>query len=188
MDRDSDGHFFGYGSLVNGATHHHTNLRTATVRGWRRHWVQASERDIAFLSVVPDPFSAIQGMVADVAAQDWPALDLREKEYDRQILTPQELDWDAPVQMYRARPESIAQDTRGQMILLSYLDCVVQGFLEHFGRAGVANFFRTTSGWDTPIRNDREQPIYPRAQRLTAEETDIVNEAITNVNGVVVKG
>ena len=61
------------------------------------------------------------------------------------------------------------------VILRSYLDVVMQGFLHVFGSDGAAQFVRTTDGWDIPIRDDRAAPIYPRAQVLTAEETALVD-------------
>ncbi len=60
-------------------------------------------------------------------------------------------------------------------MLLSYLDVVVQGYLDVFGRAGVDRFFASTDGWHAPIRNDRHAPIYPRAQQTSAQERDLVD-------------
>jgi hypothetical protein len=60
----------------------------------------------------------------------------------------------------------------------SYLDVVVQGYLNEFGEAGAALFFATTHGWDAPILNDRKAPLYPRDQVLTRAETGFVDDAI----------
>ena len=49
-------------------------------------------------------------------------------------------------------------------ILLSYLDVVLMGFLQRFGKQGFLNFFETTDCWDCGIFDDREMPKYPRAQ------------------------
>ena len=43
------------------------------------------------------------------------------------------------------------------------------------GAAGVADFFATTDGWEAPILNDRAAPQYPRHQRLTGEEHELVD-------------
>ena len=64
---------------------------------------------------------------------------------------------------------------RAHPILLSYLDVVIQGYLRHFGPDGVARFVATTEGWNAPVLNDRAAPLYPRAQRLTAAETGLVD-------------
>jgi len=42
----------------------------------------------------------------------------------------------------------------------------------------VRDFFRSTTGWDTPILNDRSAPIYPRAQTLSATETKLTDDHI----------
>lgn len=169
--------FFGYGSLVNVATHDYRNTRTATVNGWERHWVPSNNRPEAFLSVRPKQGSAIKGLIADVAPIGWEGLDQREIGYSRASLTPSELTVDAPasVQMYRALPDHIATTDAHVHILLSYLDVVTQGFLREFGPAGVENFYATTSNWHIPVRNDRANPAYPRAQKLSPAETALVD-------------
>jgi hypothetical protein len=175
--------FFGYGSLVNFKTHTYQNTRPASLRGWRRVWVQSSERNVSFLSVTPDPLSVISGVIADVADIGWVALDQREAFYDRlEITTPPH----AGVQLYKASTTAVSTQNLGQPILLSYLDCVTQGFAQLYGEDGVRNFFRSTSGWDTPILNDRAAPIYPRACALSLKETTLVNDHIQMVGGQVV--
>ena len=168
--------FFGYGSLVNCATHDHGFARRARLRGWRRHWVQAADRPLAFLSVRPDPLSAIDGLVCDVAPGGWPALDLRETAYFRTEVSPDTL---APtlsnVMIYQAEAPMPGLPDQTRPMLLSYLDVVVQGFLNEFGEDGVMAFMRSTTGWDVPMVDDRAAPIYPRAQVLSAAETALVD-------------
>ena len=52
---------------------------------------------------------------------------------------------------------------------------MVQGFLRLYGEDGVRGFFRTTTGWETPVLDDRDAPIYPRAQPLNRQERDLVD-------------
>ncbi len=172
--------FFGYGSLVNTATHSYPNIRRATVQGWRRHWVPSNRRDVCFLSVEPHTGSTIQGLIADVAPLSWDDLDEREQAYTRARLADSEINHPnaTAIQMYRADPDFVATKATGKHVLLSYLDCVVQGFLCEFGEEGVTNFFRSTTNWQVKIRNDRATPIYPRAQSLTAAETALVDAQI----------
>ena len=169
---------------MNRNTHDYANLRTARIHGWRRHWVQSNRRDAAFLSVQPDPLSSIEGLIADVAGVGWEALDVREAAYNRFTLSVAELRavQPLPVQMYRANPDYMAPQGSGKPILMSYLDCVVQGFLAEFGDDGVRDFFRTTTGWDTPVRDDRADPIYPRAQIVTPFERDLVDTNLQTLN------
>ncbi|MDF3351744.1 gamma-glutamylcyclotransferase [Sulfitobacter sp. KE34] len=171
-------YFFGYGSLVNRNTHSYPDARTAQLDGWRRQWVRTEGRDIVYLSVVQHPATRIDGLIAAVPGADWAALDKREYSYERHAsggavvhdLTP------APDIAHYAIPADIAVTHGDHVILLSYLDVVVQGFLREFGTEGAARFFDTTDGWDTPILDDRAAPLYPRHQTLTEAETAVVDQ------------
>jgi hypothetical protein len=170
--------FFGYGSLVNRATHTYAQASRAQLDGWRRKWVHTQARGIAFLTVVPDPATKIDGLIAEVLNADWVALDIREQGYGRissegAVQHPRD---GATLISHYAVPRETWVQSNNNRILLSYLDVVVQGYLREFGAGGVANFFATTDGWDTPILNDRAAPHYPRDQILTAQETALVDQ------------
>lgn len=171
-------YFFGYGSLVNVATHTYVDPRPARLSGWRRAWVQTDVHPLAFLSAVPDSASVISGLVASVPGADWAALDLRETGYDR-LPAAEQVDHDLPqetdVQVYSVPKETHITAEPPLPVLLSYLDVVVQGYLQVFGEEGVAGFFETTDSWDRPFVDDRSAPRYPRAQVLDAKETAIVD-------------
>lgn len=169
--------FFGYGSLVNRATHSYPGAQVATLTGWRRAWVRSKRRDdVVYLTAVPDPKARIAGLVAAVPGADWEALDQREAGYARRDATAVVAPVVASsVAVYAIDPVDMCDDG-SHHILLSYLDVVVQGFLREFGPQGVADFFATTSGWDTPILDDRARPIYSRHQVLSAEERGLVDD------------
>ena len=174
-------YFFGYGSLVNRATHTYPDAHPAKLVGWRRAWVRTPKRDVVFLSVVKDLECTLEGLIAAVPDADWAALDAREHGYER-LNSAQAVQHDlspaTEIAHYSVRASDIC--TSGDhVILLSYLDVVVQGYLQEFGTDGVARFFETTSGWDTPVLNDRAAPRYPRAQKLSAEETALVDQHLT---------
>ena len=168
----SDPAFFGYGSLVNTRTHDYPAREPVTLTGWRRIWQRTKFRDVVFLSVEPDPAGEIDGLIAAVPNADWTALDAREHGYDRVAINAA-LGTDRPTALYQVPQRNLT--VRPCHILRSYLDVVVQGYLHQFGRDGVTRFFATTSGWDTPIVDDRADPIYPRAQVLTPDETALVD-------------
>ncbi|MGH1577790.1 gamma-glutamylcyclotransferase family protein [Planktotalea sp.] len=163
--------FFGYGSLVNTATHDYPEVRRTRVKGWARLWRHTALREFAFLTAVPDPMCEIQGLSAEVPLGDWTALDNREAGYDRIALSEHE-----GTAIYSIPHKASVAATHP--ILLSYLDVVVQGYLNEFGEAGAALFFATTHGWDAPILDDRRAPHYPRHQVLSARETQFVDQAI----------
>lgn len=178
----NDQFFFGYGSLVNVATHTYGRTEPATLNGWRRAWRHTSLHDAPFLTVVPDADMQIDGLIAHVPGNDWAALDLRERGYTRDPLTPALLRPNrVDVQMYQARRDHDLPDGTHQPILLSYLDVVVQGFANVFGNEGVTRFFDTTSGWDAPILNDRTEPRYPRHQKLSSSELALVDHHVERV-------
>ena len=70
----SDPHFFGYGSLVNTATHSYPDTRTAHLSGFRRRWRHTSLRDVAYLTVEQATGHIIAGLIAAVPNGDWAAL------------------------------------------------------------------------------------------------------------------
>lgn len=177
----SDPAFFGYGSLVNLATHDFAAPRPATLQGWRRVWRGTHLRKAAYLSVMPDDDCVLHGVIAQVPGADWAALDQREAAYRRHDVS-DKVRHDGPqfpTAVYQVRPEHIAQDAHP--ILQSYLDVVVQGYLRVFGLEGVSHFFATTKGWDTPILNDRDNPIYTRHQVLNADERALVDQHLAAV-------
>ena len=170
---------FGYGSLVNRATHAYPRAEPAELSGWRRCWRGTTLRPAAFLSVHPAPGARIAGLVAEVPGGDWAALDAREFGYARRDVTGAvAVPGDGPVAVY----EVTAPPAEGPCpILLSYLDVVVQGFLREHGPDGVRAFFDTTDGWEMGIRDDRTAPFYPRAQRLSAEDLRLVDRELARV-------
>lgn len=170
--------FFGYGSLVNRATHDNPGVARAALLGWRRVWRRTSLRDVAFLSAVPAASSQIEGLVADVPGGDWAALDLRETGYDKHAVETTS----GAAQVYAVPDRNLVAGEN--VILLSYLDVVVQGFLAEFGEPGVARFFETTDGWGT-VLDDRAAPIYPRAQLLSGAETGLVDHWLQRMMGEI---
>ena len=178
----SDPAFFGYGSLVNLATHDYADPKPATLRGWRRVWRGTKLRNLAFLSVTQTGSGALLGIVAKVPAADWAALDRREAAYHRRDITDHIRYNGAPTEtaLYQVTDEFALPDER-QPILLSYLHVVVQGYLQIYGRKGAQHFFETTDGWDRPIMDDLSNPIYPRHQKLSAEEIAIVDKYLAAV-------
>lgn len=169
--------FFGYGSLVNRATHDYAPGEPARLAGWRRVWRHTTLRDWPYLSAEPAE-AEIDGLVAAVPGDDWALLDRREAAYRRQPLAHDRLTtaplWAHRIEIYAVDPDH-ALPANDHPILLSYLDTVVQGFLREFGQAGVARFFATTAGW-APILDDRAAPHYPRHQTTSAAERRLVDD------------
>lgn len=170
--------FFGYGSLVNRATHDYADAHPARIAGWRRAWRHVEGRQVAFLTAVPDPGCVIEGLIAHVPGGDWAALDMREHAYARVLAADVEhgLTGASEIHIYHAPADMHAPASVMRPVLLSYLDVVVQGYLREFGEDGVTRFFETTDGWDAPLKDDRADPVYPRHQRLADAERTLVDD------------
>ncbi|WP_299350748.1 gamma-glutamylcyclotransferase family protein [uncultured Shimia sp.] len=172
-------YFFGYGSLVNRNTHDFEDAHPAQLRGWRRIWRHTNLRPVAYLTVIPDPSSQIDGLIAHVPNDDWTALDYRERAYDRAAVSDHvrhTKDDEINVAVYTVPHGKHGIPSVEHPLLLSYIDVVVQGYLSEFGEPGVAHFFETTVGWSAPVLNDRARPIYPRHQILSGDETRLVDD------------
>lgn len=181
----SEGAFFGYGSLVNGDTYPtEWELTPATLTGWRRAWahrVETPEGPIFSLSVRERAGESIDGVVvAPRTAQERIWLDAREAGYAKRPLASDDIApaaagasvVGAPLATYQSLSDASGPQA---VILLSYLDAVLQGFIRHFGPDGARRFMRTTDGWDAPIFDDRAAPRYPRSIRLSEEERALID-------------
>jgi len=171
-------YFFGYGSLVNRATHGFEGARPARLSGWRRVWRHTTLRPVAYLTVVPDAGAEIDGLIAPVPGADWPALDEREAAYIRAPAARQvrhDLPHAPEIAVYTIPEGHHGAPDEAHPILLSYIDVVVQGYLREFGEDGVARFFETTQGWDAPVLDDRGAPRYPRHRGLSGAERDLTD-------------
>ena len=182
-----DPFFFGYGSLVNRATHAYPQVARARVRGWARVWRGTSLRQVAYLSATEAPGTEIEGLVAAVPGGDWAALDARERAYARHplALVEHEHPFALRAMIYKVEPHHVST-AAAHPILLSYLDTVIQGYLAEFGTDGAERFFATTSGWEVGVLDDRAAPVYPRAQVTTARERETVDAALRDL-GVVTR-
>jgi len=182
-------YFFGYGSLVNLATHDYQDPQPARLTGWRRSWAHTPLRDIAFLTAVPCADSEIDGVIAAVPGADWQALDQREFAYDRlqtREAVQHGMDADPEISVYAVPKSAQTAGSDRHPILLSYLDVVVQGYAQVFGEAGVAEFFSSTDGWDAPVLNDRAVPRYPRHQKLKPAEMHLVDRHLNALGARIV--
>lgn len=182
-------YFFGYGSLVNTATHAYEDARPARLAGWRRQWVQTGLREAAFLTAVRCADSEIDGLIAAVPGADWDALDQREWAYDRLAASDAVRHGLCPateVSVYAVPAERHNAGSEVHPVLLSYLDVVVQGYLQVFGGDGVAEFFATTGGWDVPVLDDRRTPRYPRHQQLHAKERSLTDRHLQSVDAKII--
>lgn len=179
--------YFGYGSLVNRATHRTDIIDAVPARlsGWRRRWLPRPDMPFmptALLTVRPDPQGAIDGLLVSDHLRNLGSLDAREVDYDRKRLDLAALSHKgtAPagdIYIYEAR-EHVPAGGGQCPILQSYLDAVLQGFFAEFGERGVTEFVFETENFDIPILRDRDEPIYPRAVQLGRQEQELIDDTL----------
>jgi len=177
-------HVFGYGSLVNARTHDLHGVEGARLRGFRRIWQPSPLRPVAYLTVVAERGGHVLGATAEVPGHHWPALDERERAYRRRSLDGEAIGGRTGVEVYVA--DGVVPPKRDQPILMSYLDVVIQGFLEVHGTDGAMDFFRSTAGWETPVLNDRPAPRYMRHQPTSRGVRALVDKGLAEVGAVVI--
>jgi hypothetical protein len=187
--------YFGYGSLVNRAT-----LRTdivgivpARLVGWRRYWRPRPDMPgfpAALLTVRREPGACCDGVLIVDRTENLAAVDRREARYRRVLLKREEMeaapaiDDDVPAYVYEADPE-LPPHREPPLILQSYLDAVMQGFLSVHGEAGLRRFLAETHGFaEIAVRPDRENPAYPRAVLLTDAERTLF-DALCGEHGCI---
>ena len=176
--------FFVYGSLVNAATISMPIVPEparldAHAREWRDHRVVGSEA-VTGLTISPNPSIAVEGVTFEGDA------DIRRSLMEREghPVTVSVKIW-LPLRMYYEEAEVFltppnalnwASDTAP--IPLSYLLCVLQGYLSLYGFDGVLRFINSTVGWHVPFLDDRADPRYPRPIDLSDDEFGLLASAL----------
>ena len=163
---------FGYGSLAADLAGGHA----ARLRGYRRAWGVAMDNRIdvagykhyrlrsdgsrpavcvAFLDLVADPHAATSGVCVPVAPEQLPALDRRERNYDRVDVTAAVAEARGTVWAYvgtaagRGRLRR-ARDRGRAVVSRDYLDRTRAAFTA-LGAAALAEFERTAAVGDLPV-------------------------------------
>lgn len=172
--------YFGYGSLVNRATHRTAIVDALPARllGWRRYWRARPDMPgfpAALLTVRRQANAACDGLLVIDRAENLAAVDAREARYRRVALSTSDMRLDrdlpsaCPVFVYEAEPD-LPLHPQPPAILRSYLDAVLQGFLVEHGEEGLLRFVAETDGFEMSIHEDGDRPVYPRAVELSARE------------------
>lgn len=180
--------YFGYGSLVNRATHRTEIVHAVPARliGWRRCWRPRPDMPgfpAALLTVREQEDAVCDGLLVYDRAENLATIDEREARYRRLPVPLERLEAalpvpeGCPVYVYRAE-DAVPPHPEPPHILRSYLDAVLQGFLHVHGEEGVRRFLMETDGFDTPIHDDRAAPLYPRAVMLAEKEKVLVEEML----------
>ncbi|WP_062226288.1 gamma-glutamylcyclotransferase family protein [Aureimonas frigidaquae] len=178
--------YFGYGSLVNKRTlrTRFLGIRKARAMGWRRFWLPRPDPVPALLSVRPDETADVEGVVVYDHADHLPLVDEREAGYLRRVVLPERVviadaaPFAVPLFIYEARRDAATASEVGATILQSYLDAVMQGFLDLYDEVGLRRFVAETEGFETTVLADRQAPRYPRPVTLTLREAALFDRLL----------
>lgn len=194
---DGKTHFIlGYGSLLNSESRSGTGkagefiyvIAKGFQRGWTYHAKHACKFDGGCFNGViqtEDPSHEIGGLMFRVPQSDLPAFDLREKTYNRTLVTDMqtlpgpdgklhELPANAAVWIYV--DPAPKHPTTDYPILQTYVDVIVAGALEH-SEGFARNVVNTMSGFEYPWKNDRGSGIpssegfFPQYKRYSEKST-----------------
>jgi cation transport regulator ChaC len=186
--------YFGFGSLVNRATHRTQIVDAFPARliGWRRHWRPRPDMPgfpAALLTIRPEAGAGCDGLIVIDRLGNLAAVDAREARYERVELSRLAFDLKADLCGVSSLFAYVAQEHLPEhreppAILRSYLDAVMQGFAAEHGDAGLVRFVAETDGFNLPVREDRDAPIYPRAVVVTPAERQRFDELVPPRRGI----
>ena len=147
------------------------------------------------LSVKRCENSEIDGLVVIDHARNQASLDERESNYDRHIVTDNSITehnssagdiytnhTKTKTSIYVATPFPQPEEHEQYRILRSYLDAVMQGYLNKFGEEGVVRFVNSTDNFVVGIHEDRKNPRYPRSVATTQKEQRLFESLVPNID------
>lgn len=175
---------FGYGSLLNRSTlPSDVALQPATIRGWVRQWrnpYPVERGRMCFLTVQRRPNATPPGTVLSDGPPEFDRIVSERESGDLIVPVACRLDQGRTLDanVFVAPDENLHWASAEAPICLSYLDCVLQGYLHVYGRAGVEEFLATTEGWYLPLVDDRDDPVYPRSIALAVDQLSLIDSCL----------
>ncbi|MBL4727605.1 MAG: gamma-glutamylcyclotransferase [Rhizobiaceae bacterium] len=182
--------YFGFGSLVNTATLRTDYIETIPValKGWRRHWQgrpAVDDPEIALLSIHRYDNAQLHGLIVVDRLENLEMVDERERGYQRVQLSHddflvqgRDLPVNLPTELYVYVANPASEPDSQPPLLQSYLDAVMQGYLNEYGSYGLAHFIETTIGFERSIILDRNEPRYPRAIELDQASAELFDKTL----------
>ena len=165
-------YIFGYGSIINKNSVNKTTTEKEriikTITGFRREWnINIKDNFETALGIVKDKNSTCNGVLIEV--DDIEAVDKREAGYVREKI-------EEDIWIYV--PKETNKATKEYPIIQSYLDVVLEGCF-NISSKFATEFIDTTYGWNEYLVNDRNNPKYPRAQKVLKYKKEI-DELLSN--------
>ena len=196
MDLKADTFVVGYGSLLS----HDSRLRFSGIdtklipvnlAGWRRSWSgRCSDERVTYAGASPRVGASMNAALMPTEEIS-PELRARERNYNFVAVTVDQLTFYGSDDRQAAWAETLAHkklyicdiidpiSARADFpILQSYVDTCIAGCFETEIPDFAAQFVRTTCGWENGWINDRQQPRYPRAARISEETRDQIDQLL----------
>jgi glutathione-specific gamma-glutamylcyclotransferase len=179
--------YFGYGSLVNELTWTRKyEMITAEIHNWIREWKHCVDTPwgrVCALTVSREAKSAVQGAFILCDLAELKEVDEREIGYERVELSRDDVVSPAltlpdRLFVYRSTPPAFRSGDAMYPLWMSYIEVVLVGYWRVFGETGIDHFINSTRGWDTPILDDRAQPLYPRFVQLQADDRNFIEQKL----------
>ena len=189
----------GYGSLLSrDSRERFSGIKTygipVMVDGFERAWVTRSiQEQQTYVGAIRNAAKKLNAQL--IPAELNPALQEREKDYRFTQVSPEQIAFDATMDINSetALYEALSGRTLWVCETLhcspandefpvsqTYVDTCLAGCLERAGEKAATDFVTHTSLWDHPRVNDRELPKYPRAANVDKATRDKIDTILSN--------
>lgn len=175
----------GYGSILSRHSREKFSGMTGAaqkvaVPGWRRAWsVRYRDEGATYLGLVEDAHSRLQAVLVPVEID--PDMRHRERGYRwEEVPAAGLIGPDLPPGRFWIvvnHAHEIADPDHP--IPQSYVDTCLIGAFQTGGESMLRDFIAGTDHWDTPWRNDRATPVYPRRTPLTPDEIALIDDSLS---------
>lgn len=183
-------YIFGYGSLIDSDCRQRTfpgeQAYAARLHGYQRYWsgIKGSQ-DSSAVVISPQAKASVNGVLIPFDEAFLTQLDQREAGYERVLLKAEQVELlselpkpAAKIYVYVAHEYWHPQSN--SPILQSYLDVCLRGCLaisEQYAR----EFLLSTNYWVNHWVDDRQQPLYPRAENIDALALEQIDSILNDM-------
>jgi len=182
----------GYGSLMSSDSRRrfsnieHQGL-LVQVAGYTRAWITRSlEEQQTYVGALPDAQGCLNAQL--IATDIDPALSDREKDYQFEQVPVTQISTHLPTQSAQALQNFLGEKRvyicrslasypaeANYPIHRSYVDTCMAGCLEAGGEEAAKTFVEQTGHWNQHLIDDRHEPQYPRAAKVSPAHRDIID-------------
>ncbi|WP_438863626.1 gamma-glutamylcyclotransferase [Neptunicella sp.] len=198
--QETDEFILGYGSLLSHDSRWrysalNTEVIPVSVQGWQRSWITRNiEEQQSHVGAVAQPGASLNGVLVPTATIS-DSLRQREKDYRFAPVSLAQL----TLQVQPAQLTPLVEQLHNRKIWLcqsldshpansdfpimqTYLDTCLVGCFENGGDDFARAFIQTTQGWNSGWVDDRGEPRYPRAAKVTPAQQERIDLLLEDLN------